>query len=366
MLLVTGGAGFIGANFVLNTIAGTGEPIVVLDALTYAANPANLDTLADDPRLELVVGDIADRPLVRSLLERHQPRAVLHFAAESHVDRSIAESDAFVRTNVMGTHALLEESRRFWNQLEPKLQNRFRFLHVSTDEVFGSLSPQDPAFNEHTPYAPNSPYSASKAASDHLVRAWHHTYGLPTLITNCSNNYGPFQFPEKLIPLTIHRALSGEPIPVYGDGTNVRDWLHVSDHCTAIATVLEGSQPGETWVIGGNAERRNLDLVHTLCDVLDRLRPDPESRSYRRLITFVTDRPGHDQRYAIDARRLRDHLGWSPAKTFESGLEETVQWYLRHGDWLENVTSGRYRDWISQQYRGRDGATGSSSDRGPR
>ena len=355
MLLVTGGAGFIGANFVLNTIATTGEPIVVLDALTYAANPANLAPLAEDPRLQLVVGDIGDRPLVRSLLEQHQPRAVVHFAAESHVDRSIAASDAFVRTNVMGTHALLEESRLFWNQLVPQSRDRFRFLHVSTDEVFGSLGPRDPAFNEHTPYAPNSPYSASKAASDHLVRAWHHTYGLPTLITNCSNNYGPFQFPEKLIPLTIHRALAGEPIPVYGDGSNVRDWLHVSDHCTAIGTVLEGSRPGETWVIGGNAERRNLDLVHTLCDVLDRLRPDPGGQSHRRLITFVTDRPGHDQRYAIDASRLRDHLGWTPAKTFETGLEETVQWYLNHGDWLDNVTSGRYRDWISQQYSERDG-----------
>ena len=353
MLLVTGGAGFIGANFVLNTIATSGEPIVVLDALTYAANPANLETLANDPRLSLVVGDIGDRALLRSLLEQHQPRALVHFAAESHVDRSIAESDAFVRTNVNGTHALLEESRLFWNQLAPQSRDRFRFLHVSTDEVFGSLGPQDPAFNELTPYAPNSPYSASKAASDHLVRAWHHTYGLPTLITNCSNNYGPFQFPEKLIPLTIHRALAGESIPVYGDGSNVRDWLHVSDHCTAIGTVLEGSNPGETWVIGGNAERRNLDLVHTLCDVLDRLRPDPEGRSYRRLITFVTDRPGHDQRYAIDASRLRDQLGWTPAKTFESGLEETIQWYLNHGDWLENVTSGRYRDWISQQYSGR-------------
>ena len=353
MLLVTGGAGFIGANFVLNTIATSGESIVVLDSLTYAANPANLETLADDPRLNLVVGDIGDRSLVRSLLEQHQPRALVHFAAESHVDRSIAESDAFVRTNVNGTHALLEESRLFWNQLAPQSRDRFRFLHVSTDEVFGSLGPQDPAFNELTPYAPNSPYSASKAASDHLVRAWHHTYGLPTLITNCSNNYGPFQFPEKLIPLTIHRALAGESIPVYGDGSNVRDWLHVSDHCTAIGTVLEGSNPGETWVIGGNAERRNLDLVHTLCDVLDRLRPDPEGRSYRRLITFVTDRPGHDQRYAIDASRLRDQLGWTPAKTFESGLEETIQWYLNHGDWLENVTSGRYRDWISQQYSGR-------------
>jgi dTDP-glucose 4,6-dehydratase len=352
MLLVTGGAGFIGANFVLNTIATSGESIVVLDSLTYAANPANLETLADDPRLNLVVGDIGDRSLVRSLLEQHQPRALVHFAAESHVDRSIAESDAFVRTNVNGTHALLEESRLFWNQLAPQSRDRFRFLHVSTDEVFGSLGPQDPAFNELTPYAPNSPYSASKAASDHLVRAWHHTYGLPTLITNCSNNYGPFQFPEKLIPLTIHRALAGESIPVYGDGSNVRDWLHVSDHCTAIWTVLEGSNPGETWVIGGNAERRNLDLVHTLCDVLDRLRPDPAGQSYRRLITFVTDRPGHDQRYAIDASRLRDQLGWTPAKTFESGLEETIQWYLNHGDWLENVTSGRYRDWISQQYSG--------------
>jgi dTDP-glucose 4,6-dehydratase len=350
MLLVTGGAGFIGANFVLNTIATSGEPIVVLDALTYAANPANLESLTDDPRLKLVVGDIGDRPLVRSLLEQHQPRAVVHFAAESHVDRSIAESDAFVRTNVMGTHALLEESRLFWNQLAPKTRDHFRFLHVSTDEVFGSLGPADPAFHEQTPYAPNSPYSASKAASDHLVRAWHHTYGLPTLITNCSNNYGPLQFPEKLIPLTIHRALAGEPIPVYGDGSNVRDWLHVSDHCTAIGAVLERSSPGETWVIGGNAERRNLDLVHTLCDVLDRLSPDPVGEPYRRLITFVTDRPGHDQRYAIDASRLRDQLGWTPAKTFESGLEETVQWYLNHGDWLENVTSGRYRDWISQQY----------------
>jgi len=355
MLLVTGGAGFIGANFVLDAIAITGEPIVVLDQLTYAANPANLDTLAADPRLQLIVGDIGDRPLVRSLLTQHQPRAVIHFAAESHVDRSIAESDAFIRTNVMGTHALLEESRHFWNGLTLGERDRFRFLHVSTDEVFGSLGPQDPAFNEHTPYAPNSPYSASKAASDHLVRAWHHTYGLPTLITNCSNNYGPFQFPEKLIPLTIHRALAGEPIPVYGDGSNVRDWLHVSDHCAAIRTVLERSAPGETWVIGGNAERRNLDLVHTLCAVLDRLRPRGNGQTYASLITFVTDRPGHDQRYAIDASHLRDALGWTPAKTFENGIEQTVRWYLDHGDWLANVTSGRYRDWISEHYAGRQG-----------
>ena len=361
MLLVTGGAGFIGANFVLDAIVATGEPIIVLDQLTYAANPANLDTLAADPRLQLIVGDIGDRPLVRSLLTQHQPRAVIHFAAESHVDRSIAESDAFIRTNVMGTHALLEESRHFWNELTVGDRDRFRFLHVSTDEVFGSLGPQDPAFNERTPYAPNSPYSASKAASDHLVRAWHHTYGLPTLITNCSNNYGPFQFPEKLIPLTIHRALAGEPIPVYGDGSNVRDWLHVSDHCAAIRTVLERSAPGETWVIGGNAERRNLDLVHTLCAVLDRLRPRGNGQTYASLITFVTDRPGHDQRYAIDASHLRDALGWTPAKTFENGIEQTVRWYLDHGEWLANVTSGRYRDWISQHYAGRHGTPHAAS-----
>jgi len=353
MLLVTGGAGFIGANYVLDTIASSGEPIVVLDKLTYAANPANLAAVQGDERVKLIVGDILDRPLVRTLLATHQPRAILHFAAESHVDRSIAESDAFVRTNVLGTHALLEEARHFWTALAPAQRDRFRFLHVSTDEVFGSLGPSDAAFSETTPYAPNSPYSASKASSDHLVRAWHHTYGLPTLITNCSNNYGPFQFPEKLIPLTIHRALAGEPIPVYGDGSNVRDWLHVRDHCAAIRTVLDHSAPGQTWAVGGLAERRNLDLVHTLCDILDRLRPRREAGSYRSLIRFVTDRPGHDQRYAIDTAKISKTLGWQPSRSFEVGLEETIRWYLDNPQWLADVTSGRYRDWIAQQYADR-------------
>ena len=352
-ILVTGGAGFIGSCFVRDWLAQSDEPVVNLDKLTYAGNLANLAGLAADARHVFVQGDIGDPTLLAGLLSQHQPRAVVNFAAESHVDRSIHGADDFIQTNVVGTFRLLEAVRAYWGALQADARQHFRLLHVSTDEVYGSLSATDAAFAETNRYEPNSPYAATKAASDHLVRAWHHTYGLPTLITNCSNNYGPFQFPEKLIPLTIHRALAGESIPVYGDGSNVRDWLHVSDHCTAIRTVLEGSSPGETWVIGGNAERRNLDLVHTLCDVLDRLRPDPEGRSYRRLITFVTDRPGHDQRYAIDASRLRDQLGWTPAKTFESGLEETIQWYLNHGDWLENVTSGRYRDWISQQYSGR-------------
>jgi len=355
MLLVTGGAGFIGTNFVLQQAAQTAEPIVVLDKLTYAANPANLAALRGKAGFELEPGDIGDRALVAALLERHRPRAIVHFAAESHVDRSIAESDAFVRTNVLGTHVLLEEARRYWSRLgsaSPE-QKAFRFLHVSTDEVFGSLGAEDPAFHERTPYAPNSPYSASKAASDHLVRAWFHTYGLPTIITNCSNNYGPYQFPEKLIPLTIHRALAGAPIPVYGDGSNVRDWLHVSDHCSALVRVLDQSPPGESWVIGGNAERRNLDLVQTLCSVLDRLRPRGAGARYAELITFVTDRPGHDQRYAIDATRLREELGWTPSWSFTDGLEQTVRWYLDHPEWMADVTSGRYREWIDQQYGAR-------------
>jgi len=355
MLLVTGGAGFIGTNFVLQQAAQTAEPIVVLDKLTYAANPANLAALRGKAGFELEPGDIGDRALVAALLERYQPRAIVHFAAESHVDRSIAESDAFVRTNVLGTHVLLEEARRYWSGLgsASPAQKAFRFLHVSTDEVFGSLGAEDPAFHERSPYAPNSPYSASKAASDHLVRAWFHTYGLPTIITNCSNNYGPYQFPEKLIPLTIHRALAGAPIPVYGDGSNVRDWLHVSDHCSALVRVLDQSPPGESWVIGGNAERRNLDLVQTLCSVLDRLRPRGAGARYAELITFVTDRPGHDQRYAIDATRLREELGWTPSWSFTDGLEQTVRWYLDHPEWMADVTSGRYREWIDQQYGAR-------------
>ena len=327
MLLVTGGAGFIGSNFVLSGIATTGEPVVNLDKLTYAASLANLDDLRGDASHVFVKGDIGDRALVRGLFERHRPRAVVHLAAESHVDRSIAGPAEFVQTNVVGTFALLEEARAYWLSLAAPERAAFRFLHVSTDEVYGSLGPDDPAFSETTPYAPNSPYSASKAASDHLVRAYWHTYGLPTLTTNCSNNYGPHQFPEKLIPLMIHQALANKPLPVYGDGENVRDWLFVLDHCAALRAVLERGRPGEAYNIGGSAEMKNIDLVRTLCALLDDARPRTGG-SYADLITFVQDRPGHDRRYAIDSRKIRRELGWRPAESFESGLRKTVRWYL--------------------------------------
>jgi dTDP-glucose 4,6-dehydratase len=325
MLLVTGGAGFIGSNFVLSTIAATGEAVVNLDKLTYAGNLRNLDALRGDKRHVFVRGDICDRPLVKRLLEEHRPRAIVHFAAESHVDRSISGPAEFVQTNVVGTFCLLEEAKEYWS----RAGGGFRFLQVSTDEVYGTLGPDDPAFTESTPFAPNSPYAASKAAADHMVRAYHHTYGLPTLTTNCSNNYGPLQFPEKLIPLMIQQALAGKPLPVYGDGQNVRDWLYVLDHCEGVRAVLERGRPGETYNIGGNSERRNIDLVNTLCGLLDELRPRRHGR-YAELISFVKDRPGHDRRYAIDASKMRRELGWRPAESFETGLRKTVQWYLEN------------------------------------
>jgi dTDP-glucose 4,6-dehydratase len=327
MLLVTGGAGFIGSNFVLQAIAQTGEPIVNLDKLTYAGNLANLEPLRGDARHTFVQGDIGDRGLVGTLLARHRPRAIVHLAAESHVDRSIEGPAEFIQTNIVGTFGLLEEARAYWMALPAQERAAFRFLHVSTDEVYGSLGPQDPAFTETTAYAPNSPYSASKAASDHLVRAYQHTYGLPALVTNCSNNYGPRQFPEKLIPLMIHRALAGKPLPVYGDGQNVRDWLYVEDHCTALRTVLEKGRLGEVYNIGGGAEMKNLDLVKTLCALLDEAKPRTDG-SYAQLISFVKDRPGHDRRYAMDSRKIQAELGWRPAESFASGLKKTVRWYL--------------------------------------
>jgi dTDP-glucose 4,6-dehydratase len=329
MLLVTGGAGFIGSNFVLSTLGATAEPIVNLDKLTYAGNLRSLGALQGDARHTFVRGDICDRTLVAELLKRHRPRAIVHFAAESHVDRSITGPAAFVETNVTGTFCLLEEARTFFGTLSPAEQAKFRLLHVSTDEVYGSLGPNDPAFTETTPYAPNSPYAASKASSDHLVRAYQHTYGLPTLTTNCSNNYGPHQFPEKLIPLIIHQALAGKPLPVYGDGKNVRDWLYVGDHCEAVRVVLENGKIGETYNIGGESERKNIDLVHTLCGLLDKAKPRARGR-YAELISFVKDRPGHDRRYAMDIAKIRRELGWAPKESFESGLEKTVRWYLKN------------------------------------
>jgi dTDP-glucose 4,6-dehydratase len=352
MILVTGGAGFIGSNFVLEWLAHVSEAAVNLDKLTYAGNLANLAALERDARHVFVRGDIGDRELVRGVLAQHRPRAILNFAAESHVDRSIHGPDDFVRTNLLGTFNLLEEVRAFWSGLAATDRERFRFLHVSTDEVYGSLGPQDPAFNETTPYSPNSPYSASKAGSDHLVRAYHHTYGLPTLTTNCSNNYGPFQFPEKLIPLVILNATQGKPLPVYGDGRNVRDWLYVRDHCAALRLVLERGRPGEVYNIGGNAERENIAVVNGICAILDELRPRPSGR-HADLIGFVKDRPGHDRRYAIDASKVARELGWSPATPFETGLRETVRWYLDHGEWVRNVQSGEYRTWIEKHYEGR-------------
>jgi dTDP-glucose 4,6-dehydratase len=348
-ILVTGGAGFIGSNFVNDWLAAHDEPVVNLDALTYAGNLHNLDGLRGDPRHVFVQGDIGDRALIDRLLGEHRPRALLHFAAESHVDRSIHGPGEFIRTNVNGSFALLEAARGYWSALEGDAKLAFRFLHVSTDEVYGSLAPNAPAFTEQHPYEPNSPYSASKAASDHLVRAWHHTYGLPVLTTNCSNNYGPFHFPEKLIPLMIVNALAGKPLPVYGDGMQVRDWLYVGDHCSAIRAVLAKGRVGETYNVGGWNEQPNIDIVHRICALLDELRPS-SAGSYERLITHVTDRPGHDRRYAIDARKIERELGWRPAETFETGIRKTVQWYLDHADWVANVQSGGYRDWVSKNY----------------
>jgi dTDP-glucose 4,6-dehydratase len=348
-ILVTGGAGFIGSNFILRWMERESAPVVNLDKLTYAGNPHNLATIANDRRYEFVEGDIADRTLVRSLFARHKPSAIVHFAAESHVDRSILGPDAFIRTNVDGTFALLEETRTYWGTLEAEHGADFRYLHVSTDEVYGSLGPRDAPFSEATPYAPNSPYAASKAASDHLVRAYHHTYGLPTLTTNCSNNYGRFQFPEKLIPLVILNALNGKPLPVYGDGQNVRDWLYVADHCEAIATVLKQGRVGQTYNIGGWNEKRNLEIVETICDMVDEMAGSRGS-SRRGLITFVKDRPGHDRRYAMDARKIERELGWRPQETFESGIRKTVRWYLENEEWVRGVTTGSYRKWIETQY----------------
>jgi len=349
MILVTGGAGFIGANFVLDWVASSDEPVVNLDALTYAGNLESLASLQGNPRHVFVQGDITDRALLDRLLAEHRPRAIVHFAAESHVDRSIHGPGDFIRTNVNGTFTLLEAARAHWLSLDADAKAAFRFHHVSTDEVYGSLSPTAPAFTETHPYEPNSPYSASKAASDHLVRAWFHTYGMPVVTTNCSNNYGPYHFPEKLIPLMIVNALAGKPLPVYGDGQQVRDWLYVKDHCSAIREVLARGTPGETYNVGGWNEKPNLEIVHTVCALLDELQPDPAG-SYQRLITFVTDRPGHDRRYAIDARKLERELGWKPAETFETGIRKTVQWYLENAAWVANVQSGNYRDWVSKQY----------------
>ena len=353
MILVTGGAGFIGANFVLDWLASTGEPVLNLDKLTYAGNLENLAALDGDARHVFVHEDICERHVVDSLLTQHRPRAMVHFAAESHVDRSIHGPGEFIRTNVEGTFTLLEAARAYWGTLAGAEKENFRFLHVSTDEVFGSLGPNDPPFAETNAYQPNSPYSASKAASDHLVRGWHHTYGLPVLTTNCSNNYGPYQFPEKLIPLVIANALAGKPLPIYGDGMNVRDWLYVGDHCAAIRAVLAGGRCGETYNIGGWNEMPNLTIVKTICTLLDEMRPDPAGK-YERLLTFVKDRPGHDRRYAIDARKIERELGWRPAETFETGIRKTVRWYLEHQDWVAHVQSGAYRDWVNKNYGERE------------
>jgi dTDP-glucose 4,6-dehydratase len=350
MILVTGGAGFIGSNFVLDWLAQSSEPIVNLDKLTYAGNRENLASLQGDARHIFVQGDMGDRALVERLLAEHQPRAVLNFAAESHVDRSIHGPEDFIQTNIVGTFRLLEAVRAYWSALPEANKTAFRFLHVSTDEVYGTLGPNDPPFAETNRYEPNSPYSASKAASDHLVRAWHHTYGLPVLTTNCSNNYGPYHFPEKLIPLMIVNALAGKPLPVYGDGMQVRDWLYVKDHCSAIRRVLEAGQLGETYNVGGWNEKPNLEIVRTICALLDELRPRADGRSYREQITHVADRPGHDRRYAIDARKIERELGWKPAETFETGIRKTVQWYLDHPEWVQRVQSGAYREWVQKQY----------------
>nr|WP_175802031.1 dTDP-glucose 4,6-dehydratase [Burkholderia anthina] len=349
MILVTGGAGFIGANFVLDWLRQSDESVLNVDKLTYAGNLGTLKSLQGNPKHVFAQADICDRAALDALFAEHKPRAVLHFAAESHVDRSIHGPADFVQTNVVGTFTLLEAARQYWNTLPEAEKAAFRFLHVSTDEVFGSLSPTDPQFSETTPYAPNSPYSATKAGSDHLVRAYQHTYGMPTLTTNCSNNYGPYQFPEKLIPLMIANALAGKSLPVYGDGQNVRDWLYVGDHCSAIREVLARGQIGETYNVGGWNEKTNLEVVHTLCDLLDQARPKAAG-SYRDQIAYVTDRPGHDRRYAIDARKLERELGWKPAETFETGLAKTVRWYLDNQEWADEVASGDYRKWVATNY----------------
>lgn len=349
-ILVTGGAGFIGSNFVLDWLAQSDETVINLDKLTYAGNLENLDNLAGDARHVFVPGSIGDFDLVSRLLAEHQPRAVVNFAAESHVDRSIHGPGEFIETNIVGTFNLLEAVRAYWGGLGEAQKAAFRLLHVSTDEVYGSLAKDDPAFTEHHRFEPNSPYSASKAASDHLVRAYHHTYGLPVLTTNCSNNYGPYHFPEKLIPLLIVNALAGKPLPVYGDGQQIRDWLYVKDHCSAIRTVLANGRLGETYNVGGWNEKPNIEIVHTVCALLDELRPRADGVPYREQITYVTDRPGHDRRYAIDARKLERELSWKPAETFETGIRKTVQWYLDNQDWVANVQSGSYRDWVAKQY----------------
>ncbi len=349
-ILVTGGAGFIGSNFVLEWLGAAKGPVVNLDKLTYAGNPENLASVESNPVYTFAHGDICDPALVARLLEEHRPRAVVHFAAESHVDRSIHGPEAFLRTNIDGTFTLLQAARSYYGSLEGKEKERFRFLHVSTDEVYGTLAPDDPAFHEETPYAPNSPYAASKASSDHLVRAWVHTYKLPALITNCSNNYGPYQFPEKLIPLMIANALKGKALPVYGDGQQVRDWLYVADHCRALMTVLENGRVGETYNVGGGNQRSNLEVVTTLCALLDELVPQSKFKPHSQLITYVADRPGHDRRYAIDARKLEGELGWRALESFETGLRKTVEWYLANAAWVEHVTSGSYQHWMKQNY----------------
>ena len=351
-ILVTGAAGFIGSNFVLDWLEQCNEPVVNLDLLTYAGNLENLKELEGDPRHQFVRGSIGDRSLVANLLADTKPRAVINFAAESHVDRSIHGPGEFIQTNIVGTFNLLESVRGYWNDLPDAEKAAFRFLHVSTDEVYGSLTKEDPPFSETNQYEPNSPYSASKAASDHLVRAWHHTYGLPVVTTNCSNNYGPYHFPEKLIPLCILNALNGKPLPIYGDGQQIRDWLYVKDHCSAIRRVLEAGKLGETYNVGGWNEKANLDVVNTLCAILDELKPRADGQSYATQITFVQDRPGHDRRYAIDARKLEKELGWKPQETFETGIKKTVQWYLDNHEWVNHVASGEYRNWVEKQYDG--------------
>jgi len=353
LILVTGGAGFIGANFILDWLRACDEPVLNLDVLTYAGNLESLSSLAGDPRYAFVQGDIGDQALIDGLLQKHRPRAVVNFAAESHVDRSIHGPGEFIQTNIVGTFKLLESVRAYFSVLGDAEKLKFRFLHVSTDEVYGSLAKVDPAFTETHRYEPNSPYSASKAASDHLVRAYHHTYGLPVVTTNCSNNYGPYQFPEKLIPLMIVNALAGKPLPIYGDGQQIRDWLYVSDHCAAIRRVLEAGTLGEVYNIGGWNEKPNLDIVHAICDLLGELRPRADGKSHREQMTYVTDRPGHDRRYAIDATKIERDLGWKPAETFASGIRKTVQWYLDNPDWIGNVQSGAYREWLEKNYRGR-------------
>ncbi|MFJ4343859.1 dTDP-glucose 4,6-dehydratase [Pseudomonas sp. NPDC089401] len=361
MIFVTGGAGFIGSNFVLQWCAQNDEPLLNLDALTYAGNLANLRALASNDQHRFIHGNICDAELLTQLFNEHKPRAVVHFAAESHVDRSISSPEAFVQTNVLGTFRLLEAARSHWQNLPEDKKAEFRFLHVSTDEVYGTLTQNDPAFTESTPYAPNSPYSASKAASDHLVRSYFHTYGMPVLTTNCSNNYGPYHFPEKLIPLMIVNALAGKALPVYGDGQQIRDWLYVEDHCSGIRRVLEAGTCGETYNIGGWNEKANIDIVHTLCTLLDELAPPSDRgvinqqtgqpvKQYAELITYVTDRPGHDRRYAIDARKIERELGWKPAETFETGIRKTVDWYLNNQEWVRNVMDGSYRDWVAKHY----------------